>query len=375
MDGMRILVTGFTANYGGVENFIMNYYRVMKRLDDTVVIDIISTAVKPAFQEEIEGMGGRVWRISRNRYKWKQKREIKEVLQNNKYDVLWCNKCELAEIIALQEAYYAKIPVRILHSHNSDNMHKGIRNWMVSFVHGKNKYRVSKFATEFWACSAYAAKWMFMKKVIENQYKFIPNMIDSNKFRYNEEVRLEVRSNLQVEKNVVVGCVGRFSKQKNPLFTLEIFKEIAKLLPTAKLVWIGIGELFEVIQEKIVEYHLEDSVQLLGERQDVCELMQGMDYLLLPSLFEGLPVVAIEAQAAGLPVIAAEEGISKETKITKYMMFLSLNDTAKKWAEVIVALDLKHSDTYEEICRKGFDCQYAGKILLDNLYKLRKSKL
>ncbi|MFI3213068.1 MAG: glycosyltransferase [Eubacteriales bacterium] len=368
---MRILVTGFTANYGGVENFIMNYYRVMKQLDDSLIIDIISTAEQPAFQDEIEKMGGKVWRIPRARNKRKQTIKLKEIMNNEYYNIIWCNKCDLSDIVYLKIAYKYKIPVRIIHSHSSSNMYTGIRGIVVGILHHCNKRNVERYTTEFWSCSDYASEWMYLKKRVESKnYKFVPNAVDTNKFYYSNERREQYRNNFQISDKLVVGCVGTFAYAKNPHFVLEIFKEMYNLNKQVVMLWVGNGNLKEEIEKRIVDYGLESVVQLMGVRHDVSELMQSMDCLLLPSKFEGLPVVAIEAQAVGLHVFAAKEGISEQSKATECFHFLSLEMNAAEWARNILQANLEHKDTRSELIRNGFEMQEAGTKLYNQLKTL-----
>ncbi|MFI3327174.1 MAG: glycosyltransferase, partial [Clostridia bacterium] len=170
----------------------------------------------------------------------------------------------------------------------------------------------------------------------------------------------------------VVGCVARISFQKNPEFIVDIFNEIHKSNENSVLLWAGTGELQEQIEMKIKEYNIEKSVVFLGMRQDVPNLMQAMDCLLLPSRFEGLPVVAIEAQAAGLHVFASSEGISKQTKITEFFHFLSLQQSSKQWAEEIMSTNLEHKDTYEEIKKAEFDINISAESILKKLKMVAK---
>ena len=364
---MKILVTGFTANYGGMETFLMNYYREMQIIDSSVVIDIISTSSEPAFKDELLKMGGQVHYISRARDKAKVKNELNKIMQENNYDVFWCNKSDLADITYLEVAYKNNIPKRILHSHSSSNMFTGFRRKMVDILHNCNKKKVSKLATDFWACSDYAAEWLFPKEISQGKYKFIPNAVDMDKFKFSNETRETYRTELNLKDKLVIGSVGAFLYAKNPEFILEVFKEIHNLNKNTVLLWVGTGELQEGIEAKIKEYKLEENVKLLGRRYDVAELMQAMDCFLLPSRFEGLPVVAIEAQATGLTVFASSDGITKQTKITDSLHFLTLSDTPKQWAEQILKTDLTHKDNTEQIVASGFEIKSATKNLLKKL--------
>lgn len=365
---MKILVTGFTANYGGVETFLMNYYREIKKIDRSIVIDIISTSSEPAFKDELLKMGGQVYVVSRARDKSKVKKELNKIMQENKYDVFWCNKCDLSSIVYLEQAYKNNIPVRILHSHNSMNLFTGLRSKIVDVLHKINKRKASKLATDFWACSDYAAKWMFL----DDKYEFIPNAVDMNIFKFDSKKRETYRKDLGIEDKLVIGTVGRFSYQKNPEFILEVFKEIHNKNENSVMLWVGTGELEKNIKGKIKEYSLEQNIILLGTRRDVSDLMQAMDCFLLPSRFEGLPVVAIEAQATGLTIFAAKDGITEQTKITDSLNFMTLSQTPKQWADKIFETDLTHKDNTKQIVKANFDTKVSAKMVLEKLKMVSK---
>lgn len=364
---MKILVTGFTANYGGVETFLMNYYKALQKLNKTIVIDIITTSEKVAFKEEMIRMGGQVHQVPNARHKIKLEKAVNKIMQDNKYDVFWCNKCDLSDIAALKQAYKNQIPVRILHSHNSNNLFTGIRSKIVDVLHNLNKNKAAKYATKYWACSDYAAKWLFPENIANDGYEFIPNAVNTQNFKYDASIRERYRKNLDIEDKLVLGTVGRFSYQKNPEFVLEIFSEIHKINPNSVLIWAGIGELEQIVKNKIEELGLIDCVKLLGMRHDVNNLLQAMDCFLLPSRFEGLPVVAVEAQAVGLTVYAAKDGITDQTKITDQFNFMSLSQSPKQWADEILVKDLTHVDTYEALVEKNFEINAAAESLLKKI--------
>lgn len=371
---MKILVTGFTANYGGVETFLMNYYRAMKKLDESIVIDIIATSNEVAFKDEIINMGGCIYKIPRLKYKNKLKQELNKLMSENAYDVIWCNKCDLSDITPLIQAYKNEIPVRILHSHNSSNLFTGARAKIVDILHRLNKSKASKYSTKHWACSDYAAKWLFPSKIANTNYEFIPNAVNAEKFKFNPEIREEYRKKLEIEDKLVLGTVGRLSYQKNPEFILEIFKQVHQKNESAVFLWIGTGELEQKIKEKIAEYKLENSVKLLGTRHDISELMQAMDGFLLPSRFEGLPVVAVEAQAAGLTVFAAKDGISEQTKITDEFKFLTLSQSPEQWANEILKTQLTHKNNYDILIEKNFEINSAARSLLEKLKEQKNAR-
>ena len=115
---------------------------------------------------------------------------------------------------------------------------------------------------------------------------------------------------------------------------------------------------------------LEKNVKFLGMRNDVQELMQAMDCFILPSKFEGLPLVGIEAQTAGLPCYFSDV-ITEEVKITDLVNFISLNKSSLFWAkEVVKSKTFKRKDVSNEIIEAGYDINTEIKKI-EKFYKDR----
>ncbi|MEK2470423.1 glycosyltransferase [Tetragenococcus halophilus] len=177
---------------------------------------------------------------------------------------------------------------------------------------------------------------MFGKKLVyKNKVTIINNGIDIERFSYNEGTRHSLRKELGLEGKFVLGHVGRFSDEKNHKFLIETFFRITQIYPRSILLLIGEGSLKPNIENKITELKLTENVIFLGLRDDVNQVMQAMDSFVLPSLFEGLGIVAIEAQAAGLPCYVSK-GVPKEVDITDLITYISLNKSPEHWAQEIV---------------------------------------
>ena len=229
---------------------------------------------------------------------------------------------------------------------------------------------IPMFATKYFACSELAGEWLFSKKIREsNNYHLIHNALDLKKFAFSLSEREEIRHELGVEGKFVLGHVGRFEEQKNHEFLLEIFREVASACEEAILLLVGEGELQEMIQKKAEEYGIEDRIRFLGIRKDVAKLWKGMDIFVFPSLFEGLPIVALEAQASGIRSVMADT-ITTEVKLVEKVKFLSLQDSPKEWSRVI--LSYKGEDRSEEensgirqaFAKAGYDIESAAQTLL-----------
>ena len=160
-----------------------------------------------------------------------------------------------------------------------------------------------------------------------------------------------------------MGHVGRFALQKNHRFLIEVFHALSEWEPEAQLVLAGEGELVEEVLAQVDRLGLEERVHYLGVRQDVPALMNAFDVLLLPSFFEGLPVVGVEAQATGLPVVTST-GVTRELPIEDLSTYLPLTDTAMQWARVVQrALATPRRDTAAEMVACGYDVHAAAGVM------------
>ena len=128
---------------------------------------------------------------------------------------------------------------------------------------------------------------------------------------------------------------------------------------------VGIGEKEEEIKQKVKELNIEDKVIFAGFRTNVNEIMQAMDVFLLPSLYEGLPVVGVEAQAAGLPCFTSKDVVTKEVKITESLEFISLSATPETWATIILNSDLTRKDTKKELKDARYFIEDTANELVD----------
>lgn len=374
---IRVIVSGFTANYGGVETFLYQHYSHMDH--NKVHIDFLTHVKNPAYKNEIEKMGGRFFYIPvRNKSPFRYRQAMKAFFQQHaeEYDVFWCNKCMLNNIDFLKYATKYNIPIRILHSHNSSNMDTGIKGRVMELMHKHNKRRIKSYVTEYWVCSDYAAKWLLPTDVYEKrQYTFIPNAVSAEKFRTNAKVREQMRKQLGVEEKYVIGHVGRFNYQKNHEFLIRIFQIVYEKNPNSELILVGTGELEDTVKQQVRELGLEKAVHFLGVRHDIPELMQAMDCFVLPSRFEGLPVVAVEAQAAGLPCVLASDGITEQVKIIDNVSFLKLDQSVDEWAKEIMEKELKRVDSYLVLKEKGFNMEEAANKMSERLVVMKNKLL
>lgn len=353
---------------GGVEAVTINYYRNIDK--NKVQLDFIcdedSTNIP---YEEIERMGGKVIIIPSYSKPFKYHKALKRVLKEGNYKIIHSNINTLS-VFSLFAAKCAGVPVRIAHSHSTSNKKEKKKNLMKQVLRPFSKV----FATDYMCCSELAGRWLFGNKEYDkgNVY-LLNNAIDLDKFKYNESLRKKKRKELGIKDDtLVIGHIGRFVAQKNHDFLIDIFNEIHKKNNNSILLLAGQGPLMEDIKNKVKDLNLEDSVKFLGQRNDANELYQAFDVFLLPSLYEGLPVVGVEAQAAGLLCYLSDD-MTKETKVLDITKFMSLNNTPKEWADNILddVKKYKRIDTSKEMTAKNFNIKEEAKKLEEyylNLY-------
>lgn len=271
-------------NGGGVESVVMNYYRNIDRnkIQFHFLCDEDSTDIP---YEEIEKLGGKVIVIPPYQKLFKYQKELYRIFKENNYKIVHSHINALS-VFPLRIAKKAKIPVRIAHSHSTSNKKEWKKNILKMILRPLSKL----YANNYFACTEYAGKWLFGKKVVERkELNVINNAIDLKKFKFNENTREDLRKELGIkEETLIIGHVGRFMKQKNHEFLIDVFEEAIKQDNNMYLILVGQGPLEDKIKEMAKEKGIEDKILFLGQRNDVNKLYQAMDIFVLPSLYEGL---------------------------------------------------------------------------------------
>lgn len=286
----------------------------------------VDKGAKPLWEDKVVSNGVKVIHITdldgRKLLKWPQ--NLKSALkQYGPFDAIHVNM-ESLNGIHLNVARKAGINVRICHAHNSSNVaNKGIKGFVKKTYLAKMKKMMHKNATCNLACSDLAGDNFYGK----NNYTVIYNGIDLNSFS-------KTSTNIPNKYPVFI-TVGRMAEQKNPIFLVDVFNEIVKLIPQAKLIWIGSGSLEGEIKSRVSGYHLDNSVEFLGVISDVYNILPKADYFLFPSLFEGLGNVLIEAQAAGLDCFVSDDDLVPKMADCGKCVFISLEKNAAEWAKII----------------------------------------
>lgn len=354
---IRVLHVVTYMGRGGLETMIMNYYRHIDR--EKVQFDfLVHRDFEADYDQEILSLGGKIYHISKlipwsKSYRKELKRFFKE---HPEYQIVHVHQDCLSSV-ALQCAKECGIPVRIAHSHSSS----AVKNLKYPIkLHYMKK--ISQYATKLFACGKQAGNWMFSG----SEYEVLRNAIDVRRYQYSEIVSKEVRNEFGLDGQLIVGHVGNFTPAKNHPFLLEIFQELLKKEPNARLLLVGGGDGIEAIREKANSLGIQENVIFTGTRTDVNRLMQAMDVFVFPSIYEGFGIAVLEAQAAGLSCIISSD-VSEECVVTNGLVtYKKLADSPKQWAECILQqVCSKKGICIEEIKSAGYEIATAAKRLED----------
>ena len=316
----------------GIETMLMNYYRRIDR--SKIQFDFLVNKSKPgAYDDEIRELGGHIY-LSPGLSPWKYPGYMsfmKKLLSDNPdIKILHAHNEGMMEY-ALRGAEKAGLPVRIAHAHNT----KIIRDykWPLKVF---CKAFIPYTATEYFGCGRDAGIYYFGEKRWAEKGYTMHNAIDPDRFLFKADIREAKRRELGLSDSFIVGNIGRFNLQKNHKRLVEIFSALTEKVPNAVLILIGEGELMDETRSKVNELGLGDKVKFLGLRSDIPELCMAMDVFVMPSLFEGLPVVGVEAQASGVPCVFSAE-ITDEVVILPESCRIPLSASDEEWAARIAS--------------------------------------
>lgn len=342
---------------GGVTSCVMNYYRNIDR--SRFQFDFYTYGPSP-IDEEIKELGGNVYYIPSIIKFYSAVPKLIKLLKNKGYDIIHSHMTSLS-LFPLYAGKRAKIKGRICHSHSST-----YKKEKTKFVKNFLKHFATLYATDYMGCSLLAIDWMYGKKA--SKAVLLPNAIDLEKFSPNDELRNNARAEYGLENNFVVGHIGRFEYQKNHEFLMDIFAEVKKEVLNAKLVLCGIGSLKGKVLDQIKYLGLEDDVLILPEIKEVEKYYAMFDVFVLPSRYEGLPLVAVEAQAMDVKCLLSCQ-ISPETSFSTNCEFLSIDDKSE-WVKRLVELSKypEKSNARDELSRRGYDIKQSVKNL-ENAYQ------
>ena len=343
----------------GITMVMLNYTGGMDRTG--MRIDFVAiNDVEPALRERINSFGSKLYVIpGRNRrplrYVWK----LARLIRKNGYQVVHAhgNSCTLA--VELLAAWLGGAKVRCPHSHNTTCTAPRANRLLRPLF--------ERLYTHGFACGEAAGRWLYGDK----PFTVLNNGANAAKYGFNAAWRAEYRDKLGIGDRVAVGHVANFTPHKNHTFLIEAFDKLAKRDGRYVLVLVGSGRLMPQARELVKQKGLEDSVIFVGTTLEIPQVLSAMDFMVLPSLYEGMPNVLIEWQASGLPALVADT-VTPECRLTPLVEFLPLDVEA--WAKGMAGVKWRidraaaSADSIRAIVAAGYDIR-ANAARLEALYR------
>lgn len=331
--------------YEGITSVVLNYLGSMNREGVDFTFSVYDNT-PPKIREQLNALGRLVTVPDRKKNAKAYIARLYHVLAEG-YDVLHVHGNSGTMLIETALAKLRGVKKVIVHTHSTSTDHPLANTIM--------KFPMMLLADERLACSKAAGDWLYGNY----PYMVLNNAIDIERFRFDPLKRERHRKEFGVQdEEFLIGHIGHFTPQKNHVFLLDVFTTYYSLNPKAKLLLIGDGPEQPQVKEKVKELGIWDRVIFAGRRNDASSIYSAMDIFLLPSRWEGLPLVILEAQANGLPSLVSDR-VPAEAKCTDHVFYEPLTDASQEWAqnlEKICRLDIDRAeDTHGDVARKGFD--------------------
>ncbi len=353
---IRVLHNLAALDGGGDAKLLYEYYCNMDREKvhfDFLIYDFYDNGI---LEKPLKELGCNIYKIPRIKRDIRGfLKEMEKVIAEGEYDIVHSHMGARA----LYAMYFAKkhgVKRRIAHSHVAYEPVSKLKRCFNILISKLTMF----YATDLFACGIEAGKYMWGKNAYrKEQIHIMTNAVDTQKYAFDAEMRIQKRKELGVEDKYVIGIVGRLATQKNYPFLLETFKKVLEKDENIVLVAAGRGAQEKEIKQKVVDLNLSESVKLLGVRDDVPQLLNAFDMFVLPSLFEGLPIVLIEAQANGLLLLVSDK-ITTEIGITDLVSFLPIDDTQELWAEKILEMskrNVQREQYVQKVINAGYDIE------------------
>lgn len=350
---IRVLHFVSTLSRGsGVMSVIMNYYRHIDR--GKVQFDFLHfIACEDSYMDEIRELGGKIYCIDKPGSSFQSIKQLNSFFRLHAGEYTWLHNHEVYLTFLLRPiAKRYGLEKFIVHCHAtkySDKTLNAVRNRILCLP-------IRFMKVERFACSEAAGKFLYGEKMLKAGKVFIMhNAIDCEKFRFRPEVRERLRKEMGLDGKFVIGHVGRFERQKNHEFLIEVFAECKKEIDSCILLLIGEGSLRSKIEKKVVEKGLKNSIIFLTKRNDMEYLYQVMDLFVLPSLYEGLPVSCLEAQVNGLECIVSRTVTDELKKQTIGSIITMLPLEKKVWKQNIVSCKIRQTSISQHINNDNYD--------------------
>lgn len=362
MKKLKVLQIIGSMNAGGVESFVMSYFRELHELCEFTFLCFDDSLLIP--QEEIESLGGKVIIVPHVKHLHAFNKALTKVFKENHFDIVHSHLNTLS-VFPLRVAKKCKQPIRIAHSHSISSK----KEWKRHLAKSVLKTFSKTYSNVYFSCSELTGRYQFGNKAFDKgEVTVIKNAIKTSRFEFNEEYRKEIRNELGLgEKDYVIGTLGRFVDTKNHQYVLKLAKDNQDI----KFIIVGNGPL-EVEYNAFLKENNLSNIQIIvpDQNKEIARYYSAIDMFILPSLYEGFPLSSLEAQVNGLYIIYSES-VPKEGFITGYGEFLPITEEGlAKWKESFHKPHPRNNKLADVVRERGYDIKDAAKALYDKYLEL-----
>lgn len=329
----------------GITSVIYNYTSAMDR-SGLQLFFLTYGDLKPALRQRFEALGQILFTSDRKQSTAAYIKDYIALLKAHRFDVVHIHGNSGTMLIEVLLAKLCGVKTVMVHAHSTRTSHPAVNACL--------KYPMMWLSQECIACSAASGQWLYGN----HPYTLLNNAIALDKFRFRDSMREKYREEFGVKEEFLIGHIGHFTEPKNHFFLIDVFAEFHKLEPDSKLLLISDGPRFAQVQEKAAQLGLAEAVIFAGRRSDVADIYSAMDLFILPSSWEGLPLVMVEAQVNGLPLLVSDV-VTQDAKCTDRVFYKPLDQGAEAWAKTLQQLRKTPYDRCEDtgaaVAGKGFD--------------------
>ena len=316
-----LMVNTVPMIYDGIGMTILNYATNLDKTDlkvDFVVINHLEEKMR----NQMESIGSKIYELPyRNTKQFKYIWDLSRIIKAGSYDIVHvhCNSCTSA--VDLLGAKLGGAKMRCPHVHTTRSLHDRANKLLRPLF--------NVLYTDEFACGDKAGKWLYRN----DKYTVWRNATNTDKYKFNEEYRRELRAKYHLDGKVAVGHVAHFTFAKNHVFLVEAFAEVIKRNPNYMLFLIGDGKFQDDIEKKVAQLGINENVVFVGLTLKIPQYLSAMDMMVLPSRYEGLPNVVIEWQTSGLPTLVSDP-VTRDCKLTESVSFVPLEKNT--WVNAIL---------------------------------------
>lgn len=335
---MKKILVGYVDDlkHSGIDKYLLGLLKHSKEND--VVFDFLTSVNADKIRDELKKYGSEVYLISNLKKPFVHYGDVRKILEEGNYDAAYFNISEPLNFLGVKAAHDAKVKT-LVHSHSAGmDVESSLKRFIRNIINCLCRPFVLKNGDEFFACSETAARWLFGKKTVNSgKCRVVYNSVDTSRFKYSEDFSAELSEEFEIDKDtLVLGHIGHYCYQKNNFFLIDILKEVIKIESNVKMLLVGDGHTRNAVMDYAKAKGVFENTLFLGIRQDIDKVLCLTDVFLLPSQFEGLPIVAVEAQSCGIPCLLSDK-IDRLVAFTDSTEFLPISD-AKIWAKKIVEM-------------------------------------